>query len=98
MVKPGTSPEFDKAVLWKLVKDDPEFIKYLPESIIGNIKRIPKVWFWRVIYAYDPVFANNYTAKVMDKNSKKQLPKKRKTILISDAHNELLERIRIRPS
>lgn len=47
-------------MLWDLVKDDTEFMRFIPDGLRGKVKRLPKVWFWRAIHAYDQEFANQY--------------------------------------
>ena len=59
------TPEFDKAVLWNIVKDSPGFLKYIPDGLIRKPKRIPKDWLWRTIVAWDRAFAEEYAEQAL---------------------------------
>ena len=99
MARTFTMPEFDKKVLWKFVEGNTEFLKLIPDNMIGKHKRIPKEWFWRTMVAFAPEWAEEYTKKVLELiRERKEKKKKDNQITISEEHKKLFEKLHIKPS
>ena len=42
MARPMTTPEFEKTYLWGLVKDNEEFLKFMPDGVKAKPRRLNK--------------------------------------------------------
>ena len=91
------TPEFTTEVLWAKVKDNAEFLLYIPDNLIKRPDRIPKDWLWRLITRYNPKFAEEYSAAAMKIYEDKKRKKARKKINLTPEHIKLLEDNNIRP-
>ena len=92
------TPEFDKSVLWSYVKDSPEFLSYIPDTLIRNPMRIPKDWLWRLIVAFDPDFAERYSEHALRIHQQGMRIRRRRTIQVAPEFAALLEKYNIRPT
>lgn len=97
MARTLSTPEFEKAHLWSLVKDNADFRRFMPESVYAKPRRLNKEWLWRVIVRFAPTWANNYTRMVQLQLAKKRSLKKPATATISAKNKELFESLNINP-
>ena len=93
-----STPEYDKAVLWNIVKNDVAFRKFIPENLMDKPRRMPKPWLWRLICAYDPQFAEAYANRARAVWHDKMRTKKKETITMTEENRQLFHKLQLVPA